>query len=140
MSLYDSRVWNIVIRTRAFRLPRGHGGRRLASQCRIGRIHRHPWSDFDVATVLDKQLKRQVTVGGVEYTVAVDPEGLRLTGKGKRKPEVELRWADLLSGEAAMAVALNASLSQRQAVAAPATQPAPPARRGRRTPKKQSPS
>jgi hypothetical protein len=69
-----------------------------------------------VATVLDKQLKRQVTVDGVEYTVAVDPEGIRLTGKGKRRPEVELRWRDLLSGEAAMAVALNASLKTRQAV------------------------
>ena len=28
-----------------------------------------------VATVLDKQLKRQVSVDGVDYTVAVDPEG-----------------------------------------------------------------
>jgi hypothetical protein len=26
-----------------------------------------------VATVLDKELKRQVTVDGVDYTVAVDP-------------------------------------------------------------------
>jgi hypothetical protein len=79
-----------------------------------------------VATVLDKALKRQVTVDGVEYTVAVDPEGLRLTGKGKRRPEVELRWRDLLSGDAAMAVALNASLSkQRQAATKPATAPAP---------------
>jgi hypothetical protein len=79
-----------------------------------------------VATVLDKELKRQVTVDGVEYTVAVDPEGLRLTGKGKRRPEVELRWRDLLSGDAAMAVALNASLSkQRQAATKPATAPAP---------------
>jgi hypothetical protein len=68
-----------------------------------------------VATVLDKQLKRQVSVDGVDYIVAVDPEGLRLTGKGKRKPEVELRWRDLLSGEAAMAVALNASVSKKQA-------------------------
>jgi hypothetical protein len=67
-----------------------------------------------VATVLAKELKRQVTVDGVDYTVAVDPEGIRLTGKGKRRPEVELRWRDLLSGEAAMAVALNASLTKRQ--------------------------
>jgi len=65
-----------------------------------------------VATVLDKELKRQVTVDGIAYTVAVDPEGIRLTGKGKRKPEVELRWRELLSGEAAMAVALNASLAK----------------------------
>jgi hypothetical protein len=70
-----------------------------------------------VATVLDKELKRQVTVDGADYTVALDPVGVRLTGKGKRRPEVALRWRDLLSGEAAMAVALNASLSKkRQAV------------------------
>jgi hypothetical protein len=67
-----------------------------------------------VATVLDKELKRQITLDGEVYTVALDPQGIRLTGKGKRKPEVELRWRDLLSGEAAMAVALNASLSKEQ--------------------------
>jgi len=70
-----------------------------------------------VATILDKELKRQVTVDGSDYTVAVDPEGLRLTGKGKRKPEVELRWRDLLNGEAAMAVALNASLAEKRRAA-----------------------
>jgi hypothetical protein len=64
-----------------------------------------------VATILDKALKRQVTVNGIEYKVLIDPDGIRLTPKGKRKAEVELRWRDLLSGEAAMAVALNASLS-----------------------------
>ena len=72
-----------------------------------------------MATVLDKELKRQVTVEGVDYTVAVDPEGIRLTGKGRRRPEVELRWRDLLSGEAAMAVALNASLTKPQGAAKP---------------------
>ena len=78
-----------------------------------------------MATVLDKELKRQVTVEGADYTVAVNPEGLRLTGKGKRRPEVELRW-DLLSGEAAMAVALNASLSKKQQAATkPATEQSP---------------
>lgn len=77
-----------------------------------------------MATVLDKALKRQVTVDGADYTLAVDPEGLRLTGKGKRKPEVALRWRDLLSGEAAMAVALNASLSsQRPPARRPQTEP-----------------
>ena len=67
-----------------------------------------------VIAVLDKELKRQVTVDGVDYTVAVDPEGFRLTGKGKRRPQVELRWRDLLSGDAALAVALNASLSKKK--------------------------
>jgi hypothetical protein len=63
-----------------------------------------------VTTVLDKELKRQVTVDSMAYTVCLDADGLRLTGKGKRKPEVELRWRDLLNGDAAMSMALNASL------------------------------
>lgn len=79
-----------------------------------------------MATVLDKQLKRQVTVDGADYTVALDPDAIRLTGKGKRRPEVELRWRDLLSGEAALAVALNASLAARRPAAmSPDTEPAP---------------
>jgi hypothetical protein len=49
-----------------------------------------------VATVLDKELRRLVTVDGADYTVALNPNGFRLTGKGKRRPEVELRWRDLL--------------------------------------------
>jgi hypothetical protein len=89
-----------------------------------------------VATVLVKELKRQVTVDGVDYTVAVDPDGLRLTGKGKRKPQVELRWRDLLSGDAAMAVALNASLvTKRQPATKAVTEPSPD-RVGKRVPKK----
>jgi hypothetical protein len=89
-----------------------------------------------VATVLDKELKRQVSVDGADYTVALDPDGFRLIGKGKRRPEVELRWRDLLSGDAAMSVALNASLSkQRQAATKPATERLP-ARAGKRGPRK----
>ena len=78
-----------------------------------------------MATVLDKELKRQVNVDGVDYTVSIDPEGFRLTVKGRRRPVVELRWGDLLSGEAAMAVALNASLSKRQAATKPAIEQSP---------------
>ena len=77
-----------------------------------------------VATVLDKALKRQVSVDGVDYMVALDPGGIRLTQKGKRRPEVEMRWRELVSGEAAMAVALNASLAQRPAAPKPTSRPA----------------
>jgi hypothetical protein len=90
-----------------------------------------------VATVLDKELKRRVTVDGVDYTVAVDPEGIRLTGKGKRRPEVELCWRDLLSGEAAMAVALNASLSKGHTATRPEADQSPD-RTSERLPKKRA--
>ena len=63
-----------------------------------------------MATVLGKELKRQVEVDGVPYTVVIDPHGLRLVGKGRRKPVVQLNWKDLVSGEAALAVALRASV------------------------------
>ena len=78
-----------------------------------------------MATVLDKALKRQVSVEGVDYMVTLDPEGICLTGKGKRRPEVQLRWRELVSGEAAMAVALNASLAARPAEVEPVSRPAP---------------
>jgi len=88
-----------------------------------------------VTTILDKELKRQVTVDGVDYTIAIDPDGVRVTGKSKRRPQVELRWRDLLSGDAALAVALNASLTQARQ---PATKPmtGQPARATKRVPKK----
>ena len=73
-----------------------------------------------MATLLDKALRRQLSVDGVDFMVVLDPEGIRLTQKGKRRPEVELRWREILSGEAAMAVALNASLTARPAAVRPA--------------------
>lgn len=89
-----------------------------------------------MTTVLDKELKRQVTVDAAEYTLAVHPDGFRLTGKGKRTPLVELRWRDLLSGDAAMAVALNASLStKRQPAPKPLGNP-PPDQSLKRAPRK----
>lgn len=60
-------------------------------------------------TPLDKPLKREVVIGGVAYTLALDPDGLKLTEKGRRRG-VELRWKDLVSGDAALATALQASL------------------------------
>jgi hypothetical protein len=88
-----------------------------------------------VTTVLDKELRRQVTVDGVDYTIALDLDGFRLTGKGKRRPKVEMRWRDLLSGDAAIAAALNASLKPRPATnAAMEKSPNPATRRVRRKP------
>jgi hypothetical protein len=62
-------------------------------------------------TKLDKSLKREVEIEGKLYTLTIDPDGLKLVEKGRRKGH-ELRWADLVSGEAALAVALNASLER----------------------------
>jgi hypothetical protein len=62
-----------------------------------------------VVTVLDKELKRQITVDGVDFTVVVDPDRLRLIGKGKRKPGVELLRRDLLSGAPAEGAGHGAS-------------------------------
>jgi hypothetical protein len=62
-----------------------------------------------MTTRLDKTLKRELTLEGRAFIVAVSPEGLKLTLKGKRKGQ-ELRWSDLISGDAALAAALNASV------------------------------
>jgi len=64
-----------------------------------------------MATKLEKELKRELDVNGEPYIVTISPEGLKLTRKGSRKGQ-ELAWKDLVSGEAARAVALNASLGQ----------------------------
>ncbi|MGK3145559.1 hypothetical protein [Xanthomonas phaseoli] len=42
----------------------------------------------------------------------IDPQGLKLVEKGKRKG-VTLRWEELVSGDAALASALQASLEDR---------------------------
>jgi len=60
-------------------------------------------------TPLDKPLKRELTVAGQAYTLTVDPDGLKLIEKGKRNG-VELAWKDILSGDAGLAAALQASV------------------------------
>lgn len=66
-----------------------------------------------MATKLEKPLKRELDVNGESYVLTISPEGLKLVRKGKRKGQ-ELAWKDLISGEAALAVALSASLEQAQ--------------------------
>lgn len=63
-------------------------------------------------TPLDKPLRRSLQIGELSYTLVVDETGLKLTEKGKRKG-IELQWTDLVSGDAALAVALQASVSER---------------------------
>jgi hypothetical protein len=64
-----------------------------------------------MTTKLDKPLKRELDVEGEAYVLVISPEGLKLTRKGRRKGQ-ELAWKDLVSGDAALATALNASLKQ----------------------------
>ena len=62
-----------------------------------------------MVTKLDKPLKREVDVEGTAYMLTISPEGLKLVPKGKRNGH-ELAWKDLVSGSAALATALNASI------------------------------
>lgn len=72
----------------------------------------HPFLRFiarSMATKLDKALKREIDVNGRPHMLTIDADGLKLTEKGRRKG-VQLRWEDLVDGDAALATALNASL------------------------------
>ena len=60
-------------------------------------------------TPLDRPLRRELQIAGRRYTLTIDPNGLKLTEKGRRRG-VTLSWKDLLSGDAALAAALQASL------------------------------
>jgi hypothetical protein len=62
-----------------------------------------------MTTPLHSTLKRALTIQGREYVVTLTSESLKITLKGKRNG-VELAWANIVSGDAALAVALNASV------------------------------
>jgi len=62
-------------------------------------------------TKLDKPLKRELEIKGAAHVLTVDQGGLKLTKKGRRKG-IEIAWKDLVSGDAAMAAALNASVGR----------------------------
>jgi hypothetical protein len=63
-----------------------------------------------MTTRLAGVLKRELSIGRDEYTLTVSETGFALVLKGKRKG-LDIRWSDLVSGEAALAAALNASLT-----------------------------
>jgi hypothetical protein len=68
-----------------------------------------------MATKLSSPLKRELAIDGNPYMLTIDADGLKLVPKGKRKGR-ELLWRHLASGEAALAVALNASLQRMSGV------------------------
>jgi hypothetical protein len=96
-------------------------------------------------TPLHSTLKRALTIDGRDYVLTLNETALKLTLKGKRNG-VELPWSQLVSGEAALAVALHASLgafakkdqaqaaTPRSAAKPPAAKPSPVATPNRRTP------
>jgi hypothetical protein len=49
-----------------------------------------------MATKLEKTLKREIEIDGQPYTVAISPEGVKLTQKGFRKGP-GLTWKQLLA-------------------------------------------
>lgn len=62
-----------------------------------------------MTTRLDGALRRELTIKGEPYTLTIEPAGFKLVAKGRRKG-FELTWESLISGEAALATALNASI------------------------------
>jgi len=62
-----------------------------------------------VTTKLEKPLKRELEIEGKPYILTISSDGFRLVEKGRRKGQ-ELAWKDIVSGQAALATALNASL------------------------------
>jgi hypothetical protein len=60
-------------------------------------------------TPLHSTLKRALSIDGRDYVLTLNATALKLTLKGKRNG-VELPWSQLVNGEAALAVALHASL------------------------------
>ena len=62
-------------------------------------------------TPLKNTLKRELLIDKRAFVVTLSTESLKLTAKGKRKG-LELQWRDLVSGEAALAAALNASVGR----------------------------
>ena len=64
-----------------------------------------------MTTKLEGSLKREIEVGGNPYTLTITPEGLKLVPKGRRNGQ-QISWEAIVNGDAALAAALNASLSR----------------------------
>ncbi len=70
-----------------------------------------------MTTKLDRPLRREVEIGSVAYTLTITPQGMTLVLKGRRNG-LALEWSALVSGDAALATALNASLMIKPASSA----------------------
>ncbi len=58
---------------------------------------------------LDKTIKRELELDGKIYTIAIGPDGIKVTEKGRRNgPEVS--WRSIITGEQALTEGLKASI------------------------------
>lgn len=62
-----------------------------------------------MAVKLEKTIKRELELDGKTYTVAIGPDGVKVTEKGKRLGR-ELSWKTIVSGDAQLADQLNRSM------------------------------
>jgi len=73
----------------------------------------HQTPEGVMATKLDKTIKRELELDGKLYTVAISPEGVKVTPKGARKGQ-EISWSTIVSGAAELRRDLNASVDAYQ--------------------------
>jgi hypothetical protein len=70
---------------------------KVPGTCASGRLISKP--EGGMATKLDKTIKRELDLQGKLYTVAISPEGIKVTPKGARKGH-EVSWSTLVGGDA----------------------------------------
>ena len=71
-----------------------------------------------MVTMLNTPLKRELSIDGKPYVLTVTPTGFLLTEKGRRKG-LAMDWVAFVSGDAALATALAASIANAPPVRAP---------------------
>jgi len=62
-----------------------------------------------MAVKIEKTIKRELEMDGRSYTIAIAPEGIKVTEKGKRKGR-EISWRSIISGDAQLAEDLKISI------------------------------
>jgi hypothetical protein len=58
---------------------------------------------------LEKVIKRELEIDGKTYTIAIGPDGVKVTEKGRRNGP-ELSWRSIINGEATLTSELNQSI------------------------------
>ena len=62
---------------------------------------------------LDKTIKRELEIDGKAYTIAISPEGVKVTEKGRRNGP-EMTWRTIIAGDTALSESLKASVDATQ--------------------------